>query len=403
MKVLVHDYAGHPFQVLLSRTLAARGHNVTHAYFAEDPGPKGVLHSQKDEFSLHFAEISIGRPYNKSSLIARHVNDVKYGRRATRLIRDLRPDVVISGNTPTEAQAAIIRASKAVQASFVYWMQDFYSIAAGMLLSKQLGFAGVGIGWYYRFLERRQLRQSDAVVIITDDFRPLASTWARSSDKVYTIENWASFDDLPPVTKENDWSREHGLDDRFVFLYAGTLGRRHSPGFLVRLAQECDSSACVVVVGQGVGMKQLEAAKEEHRLDSLRLLPLQPAQRFAEVLATGDVLVGLLEADAGTSSVPSKVQSYLCAGRPILLAAPSGNLAARNVAREYAGMVVSPHDEAIFVAAAARLRGDPQLRKQLGANGRAYAVRTFDIIKITDSFEKVLRIAVGKSGFGTHA
>jgi len=31
MRLLIHDYAGHPFQVQLSRELARRGHSVTHA------------------------------------------------------------------------------------------------------------------------------------------------------------------------------------------------------------------------------------------------------------------------------------------------------------------------------------------------------------------------------------
>ena len=69
----------------------------------------------------------------------------------------------------------------------------------------------------------------------------------------------------------------------------------------------------MVVVAQGAGMKLLEDAKAKRRLDSLRLLPLQPIARFPEVLAAGDVLVAVIEADAGTYSVPSKVQSYLCA------------------------------------------------------------------------------------------
>jgi colanic acid biosynthesis glycosyl transferase WcaI len=43
MKLVVHDYCGHPFQVQLSRNLAMRGHDVTHIYFADDPGPKGAL------------------------------------------------------------------------------------------------------------------------------------------------------------------------------------------------------------------------------------------------------------------------------------------------------------------------------------------------------------------------
>ena len=48
----------------------------------------------------------------------------------------------------------------------------------------------------------------------------------------------------------------------------------------------------------------------------------------------------MIEADAGKFAVPSKVPSYMCAGRPILLAAPKENLAARTVARANAGIVV---------------------------------------------------------------
>jgi colanic acid biosynthesis glycosyl transferase WcaI len=394
MKILVHDYAGHPFQVHLSRNLALRGHEVTHSYFAEDPGPKGVLSGRPgDPTSLRFAAISIGRPYDKASLLSRRVNDLAYGRAAARVISELHPDVIISGNTPTEAQAALIRAARSMRAGFVYWMQDFYSVAASSLLRRRLGFAGDLIGAYYRGLERQQLRRSDAVVIITEDFRPLAAAWAGGDGKVHTIENWAVLDDFPLQPKQNDWSRQHALDDRFVYLYAGTLGRRSNPELLVNLARQCGQNEVVVVVGQGVGMPHLQAAKARHGLGSLRLLPLQPAERLPQVLATADVLVGLLEADAGSFSVPSKILSYLCVGRAILLAAPAENLAARMVAREQAGLVVAAGDQAGFIAAAMRLRDEPNWRRQLGDNGRAYAARRFDIGSVTTAFEAVLRSA----------
>jgi glycosyltransferase involved in cell wall biosynthesis len=122
----------------------------------------------------------------------------------------------------------------------------------------------------------------------------------------------------------------------------------------------------------------------------MKLLPIQPAQYLADVLATADVLLATIEPDAGTFAVPSKVLSYLCAGRPILLAAPKENLAARIVERTNAGMVVDPADATGFMAAAKRLRDDPQLSAKLGANGRAYAERMFDMRQITDKFERVM-------------
>ena len=43
MRILVHDYAGHPFQVQLSRELARRGHDVLHLYCSSTHTPRGDL------------------------------------------------------------------------------------------------------------------------------------------------------------------------------------------------------------------------------------------------------------------------------------------------------------------------------------------------------------------------
>jgi colanic acid biosynthesis glycosyl transferase WcaI len=125
-------------------------------------------------------------------------------------------------------------------------------------------------------------------------------------------------------------------------------------------------------------------------LDQLKLFTLQAAEVLPQVLGSADVLVASIDRDSGQFAVPSKVQSYLCAGRPILLSAPLENLAARTVVLANAGIVVDPDDTAGFLAAATRLRNDPTLRHQLGANGRAYAERVFDLDRITDAFEQVL-------------
>ena len=41
MRILVNDYAGHPFQLQLSRSLARDGHTVLHTYFGAYQTPKG--------------------------------------------------------------------------------------------------------------------------------------------------------------------------------------------------------------------------------------------------------------------------------------------------------------------------------------------------------------------------
>lgn len=411
MRILVHDYAGHPFQVHLSQRLALRGHDVTHVYFSENPGPKAAFEQLMNQTRrLRVEGITIGKGYDKTSLIKRRFNDREYGRRVATVIEGIRPEVVISGNTPTEAQSQILRTCRTMQVGFVYWLQDFYSIAVTVLLRRKIGVLSAPISWLYRILERHQLRNSDAVVAISDDFVPLAASWAGSKTKVTVIENWAAVDDFPPLPKINAWSCKHECDSSVNFVYSGTLALKHNPELLAELAAQNWEDTSVVVVAEGVGADDLALAREARGLRGLKLLPLQPAEDLPQVLAASDVLVGSIGSEAGRFAVPSKVQSYLCAGRPILLTAPRENLAARTVVRANAGIVVAPDDIEGFLAAAAKLRADPQLRAELGANGRAYAERAFNLDRITDTFEEVLsgaaetaRSGKSRAAYGTRA
>jgi colanic acid biosynthesis glycosyl transferase WcaI len=116
-----------------------------------------------------------------------------------------------------------------------------------------------------------------------------------------------------------------------------------------------------------------------------------------DVLGAADVLVVLLEAEAGVFSVPSKVLTSLCVGRPILAAMPTENCGARTIVSAHAGIVLDPGDPDVLVKGAQAMR-DPAARARMGAAGRAYAERAFAIEPITDRFEAVLREASGGVG-----
>jgi glycosyltransferase involved in cell wall biosynthesis len=395
LKILVHDYAGHPFQADLSRELAHRGHRVSHAYFSGDLGPKGRLKkASADPDGLSFAGVKLARPYDKASFVRRRFDDVSYGKAVAKLVHSSEPDLVISGNTPTEAQSAIVAACRKNGSAFVFWVQDFYSIAVSQLLRKKLGPPGAMVGAYYRFLERRQFKNSDAVVVITNSFSSLAKRWTGSDGNVFVIENWGALNDITPHPKDNEWARRHGLQNSFNFLYSGTLGLKHNPELLVQLAKAVQGRANVVTVSQGVGVSHLQRAKTEQGLDNLIVLPLQPFAELPFVLATSDVAVATIEPEAGMFSVPSKVQSYFCAGRPVLLAAPRENLASDVVRKNGAGLVIDPLDQEGFLQAALRLLDDHKLRFDAGAKARSFALNHYDIKKVTDRFETVFDYAI---------
>ncbi len=70
MRILVHDYAGHAFQVQLSRALAGRGHDLLHLYAASNPTPKGALvHRAGDAAGLAIEGLSVSSPYERYAFV----------------------------------------------------------------------------------------------------------------------------------------------------------------------------------------------------------------------------------------------------------------------------------------------------------------------------------------------
>jgi len=199
-------------------------------------------------------------------------------------------------------------------------------------------------------------------------------------------------EELPALPKNNPWSCRHGLHDKFVFLYSGTIGMKHNPALLLELAKRFKDQPDVVVavISEGIGSEWLRRESAAAGLTNLLLLPYQPFAELPALLASGDVLVGILEEDAGGFSVPSKTLSYLCAARALLLAVPAENLAARITRDHGAGITVAPRDLDGFLAAAKFLHDSPEERAEFGANARSYAEATFPIEKTASTFERIL-------------
>lgn len=406
MKILVHDYAGHPFQVQLSRELARRGHDVLHIHASFFQTPKGALQVTPDDpAGLSIEPLDIGEPFAKHTFLKRIRQEIRYGHLSADRMRAFGPDVVLSSNVPLDPQNIFQRACCEAGAGFVFWLQDIYSVAIDRILRRRFPGLGHVVGARYIALERRLLRTSDSVVAITEDFLPTLRGWGVPDDRCHVIENWAPIEELPAMPRDTAWRAEHGLEGKRVILYSGTLGMKHNPALLLELALRFrdEPHIAVVVISEGPGADWLDRNRRDRGLGNLRILPFQPFARFPEVLASGDLLVAILEPDAGVFSVPSKVLSYLCAARPLLAAMPGENLAARIIRRHDIGRVVEPDDLAGFAAAAADLLADPGAAAASGANARAYAESRFRIGDIGARFETILAEAARTRGRGVDA
>jgi colanic acid biosynthesis glycosyl transferase WcaI len=396
VRILVHDYSGHPFQVELSRALAESA-TVLHLTCPSFLTPKGPVTRQADEpRGFEVDQVALGSTFLKYSLLRRPVQEIRYARRLVRRARRFGPDVVLSSNTPLLAQAVFQTWCRLSRVRHVFWQQDIYSVAMGPLLRDKLPPVLGGLAARLAVaVEAYLLRAADAVVVISDDFRATLDRWRVPSERVTTIENWAPLDDIRPGDRDNAWSRAHGLTGKTVLLYSGTLGMKHDPSKLLRLAQAFgdEDGVAVVVCSEGMGADWL--AERATGVPNLHLLGFQPYDVFPDVLASADVLLVLLNPDAGAFSVPSKVLTYHCACRPILASVPLVNLAARLIEEAGSGVVVDADDPDALVAEARRLVASPELRSAMGRAARSYAEATFGIDGVKKRFQAVIDSATG--------
>jgi colanic acid biosynthesis glycosyl transferase WcaI len=390
MKIVLHEMGTYTHRQELAKALSRRGHQIAYVYCpsVQTPSRPSTPLALGDAVSV--IPIGLGSQFSKWHLLKRFVQERTYGARVAATIGDLQPDLVLSGNTPIEIQAAIQKSCQRNNALFLFCLEDIYSIGVKTVLSK-MPLIGDTIALRYTRLEHQVARRSDGIVAISDDFRDLAISWGIDAHRVAVIENWGPMPAAPLPPKDNDWAAHHALVDKRVFLYSGALGFKHNPKLFLDLANEFrdDPNVRIVVISEGRGADWLSSQCAQ--FPGLLLLPFQNAVDFQKALATADVLVAILEPNAAKYSVPSKVLAYMTAGKPVLAAIPAENLAARTIHAAAAGLTVDPEKPHEFRRLARSLITDEQRRKEIGMAALAYARANFDVDRIAGQFEAVFR------------
>jgi len=392
VRILVHDHSGHPFQAELSRELARRGHDVTHSYVAGYVSGKGKLQAAPGE-DITFEGIGGAKPVDNQAILSRLVREVTRGFHLVRHVLGVKPDAVLVSNVQIPTLVIFAFSMMVLRRPWILWHQDVYAVAVRSLSGRKLPKRYAVVAWLFEIAERWCSRRAAAIVVIAPSFVPVHEGWG-TADKVTVIPNWAPLDEIRPTDRGNDWAVEQGVDRVHTLLYSGTLGLKHNPALLVRLARQVvdhGHEVRLVVVNEGPAVSVI--ADEATRLDvPVTLLPFQPYERLPEVLGAGDVLVVLLEQEAGAFSVPSKTLSYLCAGRPVLGLMPGENLASTLVTRA-GGLVLPPADSSLAEAAAwvGKVLDDDELRADLGEASRDLAEQEFALAGCADRFELLLR------------
>jgi glycosyltransferase involved in cell wall biosynthesis len=298
-------------------------------------------------------------------------------------------DVVIASSPTLFSAVSAWLIARVKRVPFVLEVRDLWPEAILELGLMRPGPAVSVLKWLARFLYAEAAR----VVVVTEAFKWRLADMGVPSDKMVVIPNGADTRLFSPDVS-GALSRERlGIaPDAFVVAYVGSHGLSHGLGALLDAA-ESQPEACYLLVGDGADRARLVAEKDRRGLRNVLMLESVSKTDVPGLYAAADVcVVPLRDVPLFETFVPSKLFEMLAAGRPII-GAVRGE--ARAILERSGGaVVVEPEDGLAIAAEAARLRGDPALRKRLGERGRAFAEQHYDRDKLAERYLALLDVVL---------
>lgn len=245
----------------------------------------------------------------------------------------------------------------------------------------------------FKNLEKFIYRVSARVTALSDGMKANIVAKGVPAEKVVVIPNWANVEAISPVERENSFRVAHGLNEKFVVMFAGNLG------FIAMLDLVLDAAALLMdeqriqflIVGEGNAKAGLVTRAGEMGLKNVRFLPTQPKEILSEMLGASDLSLVTLNKRLGQLNVPSKTYSIMASARPVLASVPDNSEIARLVRTADCGVCVPPEDAAALAGA---IRGLSQQSEQLriyGKNGRQYVEKYLTRRRLTSQYNDLLQ------------
>lgn len=283
------------------------------------------------------------------------------------------PDVFLGVSTPLTTAAATAAAARLRGVPWIFEVHDLWPD-----FPIQMG--AISNAWtkalLYR-LEHSLYRQAAHVVTLSPDMERHVRQYR--SEGVTTVAYGSDLkllENTDESTATSLW-QDHGLDGRFVVLYAGSFGRANDIPTLLAAARQLEgrSDLCFAFTGQGYHLPDVKAAAQ--RFSNVRLLPPQPHWRTLALFRRADLsLVPFIDRPVLAANAPAKFYDSLAAGTPVVVTNPGWTKAF--VEEHRCGWYVPPSRPDALTQRITRIVDRPEERSAAGARAREAARTHFD-------------------------
>jgi colanic acid biosynthesis glycosyl transferase WcaI len=274
--------------------------------------------------------------------------------------------------------------SRVKKIPMVFWVQDLWpeTLVALNVVRSRAVLAAIEslVGFIYN--------RSALVLGQSHGFLGSIAKYCKESKRIRYFPNWA--EDGYSLKETKTAPEVPTAPGVFTVLFAGNVGDAQDFPAILAAAEGLKSNPAIrwIIVGDGRKSEWLHQEVIARGLSHcVILLGRFPVERMSSFYKAADVLlVSLAKNPVFALTIPSKVQSYLMAGVP-LLAMLDGE-GAETILKAKAGLVCGAGDSEGLIRAVKDFLEMPLLeRERLGSNGRNYALNEFGLQSLVDKLE----------------
>ncbi|HAL39237.1 MAG TPA: glycosyltransferase WbuB [Polaromonas sp.] len=305
------------------------------------------------------------------------------------LLRKQRFDVVfVYAPSPITQAIPAVWLAFMKRAKLVTWVQDLWPQsleATGFVRNRRLlAMVAVLVRWIYR--------RCDLLLVQSQAFIPPVKAMAGTTPVQYHPNpGELAFSQAQPLGPP-----ALVLEPGFNVVFAGNLGTVQALGTVLDAAEllKPHADVRVVLVGSGSRSEWLQQEVARRQLGNVQLPGRFAPEAMPGILAQASaLLVSLARSPIMSQTVPSKVQAYLAAGKPIIVSLDGEG--ARVLEESGAGVSCPAEDAAALAEAVLRLRAIPSdALQRMGEAGHIYYRQHFDpamlATKLVQYFSQVL-------------
>ena len=278
-------------------------------------------------------------------------------------------------------------------APLLFWAQDLWP--------ENLSATGaVKAEWILKLVRRLVdfiYRRSDRVLISARTTASHVLASGVGEERIVYLPNWAESLYQPLDTMPDSVRAE--MPEGFRVIFAGNIGSAQAFETIVAAAERLKGEPSIhwIVLGDGNMKPWVEAQVRERGLEGqFHLLGHRPVESMPGYFAAADaMLVSLRAHPIFALQVPSKIQSYLACGRPII--ASIDGESADIVTESGAGISCPAEDpEKLAEAVLSLSRMPADQRGAMGRKGRQYFESNFEREMLLDRLERLMLDISGK-------